>query len=183
MKVFIPSQPKKPYGWALLVLCVFGAVLSAGVWTFLKASRPPQAASAEQRKAEEDYQRRMDRIQTEIDRNTDAMFQAEEFGDRAAYMGLVRKSAEKVLEGDREWERWRSTSGPESAPVLGVRHAITGEMPLRFTDTQKIEMLAAEHSLTVEQALMIKAELEVLFAEEWMQKFGAPHEHAPEEES
>lgn len=108
----------------------------------------------------------------------DAVRQAEETRDRTRYMEVVGVAAAKSLEADAAWERWQAD---ENAARRGLRSGLEQGMfeywgPDRFSASDKLEMLARSRGMDPALLRYLKAQLEILFQDEYLEKYGRPEQ-------
>ncbi|GEM_PF-2388500 len=186
MDIILPAKKgpsKRPL--VLAVVLAFSLGMAAAV-TLMKpvlqrasASTPavPLPAAAQARPAEDEKDREfhtaISRLEGDIDRYFEAMWLAEELGDRKRYMDLVHVSALKNLEADTLWFEWQAYKKKKGLMAEGVKQAVMEMPPLPgFTDADKFKMLSEEHGLSEDALRALKAEIEILFSEELLEKFG-----------
>ncbi len=181
MDVILPkSRParRRPL-WAALALLAL-AVLAAAVFFLLR----PRAVSdtlpvPPEDPAEAVYRTRLEGLEKEIRGLTDAMAQVEEMGDRAKYAQIARAAAAKTLEADSVWYEWRAASDKKNGLAAGMEQSFyEGWQPVRFTEKDKLDLLAAEHGLSADAVRRLKAEIEVMFWDEFAEKFAPLPEEA-----
>lgn len=112
----------------------------------------------------------------------DVVYHAEEMRDSAKYLEAVGIAAKKSVEADAAWERWQAE---ENAARRGLKAGLEQGMfeywaPHRFSASEKIEMLAQSRGMDPADLRYLKAQLEILFQDEYLEKYGR-HEHVDEE--
>lgn len=175
MDIILPraNEPGRKGGLvALLVLLACAAAGVAGALAFLRADNLPVVEEAEDA-ATAAYRQKIQALEIEIEKSREAMFDAEQFGDRVRYLEAVRAAAAKNAEADAQWQSWQEKERVRGAAAEGMKRAVTGEdPPNRFTNAQRLEMIAQEHDLKPEDLQKIKTEIEVVFEDEYLDKFG-----------
>lgn len=193
MDIILPgkkSRKRRYWAGGITVALALGAAAALPAMQSALRARP----SAEVSKPPQDDEGRrlyaeIARIESDIDRYYDAMDFAEEVGDRQLYVELVRVSAEKNLEADTAWFRWQEHKRRRGSFAEGVKHAVLEAPPLPgFSNDEKFRMLSERHGLPVETLRALKAQMEVLFMDEMLEKFGPEPERtspktSPEEGS
>lgn len=185
MEIIVPKAkpPRAPYLRALALVAVTAALVAAAVAYFRPAGPadlPPPPAAPEDA-VDVSYRERIQRIERELEGMTQALYRAEEFGDRAKYMEIARAAAARSLDADALWYEWRAHTEREGAVAEGMEQALfEGWKPVRFTERDKFELLAAEHGVTPDTVRALKAQIEVLFWEELADKFAPPSEEGPQ---
>ena len=112
----------------------------------------------------------------------DVVYHAEEMRDSAKYLEAVGRAAKKSVEADAAWERWQAE---ENAAQRGLKAGLEQGMfeywaPHRFSAAEKIDMLARSRGMDPAELRRLKAQLEILFQDEYLEKYGR-HEHVDEE--
>lgn len=185
MEIILPAKKKGPSQRPLIlgVLLAFMLGMATAVMMMKRmnpAPSPPVSATAvvEPRPAEDEKDREfhaaISRLEGDIDRYYDAMALAEELGDRKRYIKLVHASAAKNLEADTLWFEWQDHKRKKGLMAEGVKQAVMEMPPLPgFTNTDKFKMLSEEHNLSEYMLRALKAEMEILFSDELLEKFGS----------
>jgi hypothetical protein len=167
MDIIVPPSKNNGKGkaaWiALAAVLALAAAFAAGAFFF--RDRNEELLPAPQTKLET--------IEIEIQRLLGSMDQAEELANRPMYLEIAKKAAAKNIEADDEWEKITATT---QGLRYGLQHGIFEEYIHRFTDKDKYEMLAAERGLTVEELRLFKSEIEMVFFDDYAEKFGHSHE-------
>jgi hypothetical protein len=169
--IIVPPSKKngKRNAWiALAAVAALGAAFAAGGYFF--RGEPPSLPVPPTK---------LETLEIEIQRLLGSMDQAEELANRPMYLEIARKAAAKNVEADEEWKKM--TAGTQGLRY-GLQHGIFEEYLHRFTEKDKYEMLAAEHGLTVLELKLFKSELEMVFFDDYAEKFGHPHEALPPDE-
>jgi hypothetical protein len=185
MDIILPAKKgpsKRPL--ILGVLLAFSLGMAAAV-TLMKpvlqqtpaslAAAPSVAAPLRPVEDEKDHEfhKAISRLESDIDRYDEAMWLAEELGDRKRYMELVHASAGKNLEADTLWFEWQDHKKKKGLMAEGVKQAVMELPPLSgFNNTDKFKMLSEEHGLSEDVLRALKAEIEILFSDELLEKFG-----------
>jgi hypothetical protein len=170
--------PRHPVLTALLWALV-GAALAAGGFAAWKLWPRP---STRRQLEELQHRTKLDELNRQMMNYSDAMYLAEELGDRKAYAENARQGAQKLIEADAEWNRLQELQGDQKGMMLGLRHGVTEEPIHKFTEKEKFQMISEAHGLTEETARAVKAEIEMMFADEFAEKFATDPQAAAEEE-
>ncbi|MCG3176628.1 MAG: hypothetical protein MOGMAGMI_01586 [Candidatus Omnitrophica bacterium] len=112
----------------------------------------------------------------------DVVYHAEEMRDSAKYLEAAGLAAKKSVEADLAWERWQAE---ELAAQRGLKAGLEQGIfeywaPHRYSAAEKLEMLAQSRGMDPADLRYLKAQFEVLFQDEYVEKYGR-HEHLDEE--
>jgi len=116
---------------------------------------------------------RLVRLEEEIGRLMDAMNQFEDLHNRAKYMEVLDLASQKNLEADEIWEKSQAT---KRGYFDGLQTGFFEIYSQRFPSGEKYSMLGKKYGLLPEMVRKIKSDIEILFAEEFAEKFTPPDE-------
>jgi len=92
------------------------------------------------------------------------MTEAEENGDTARYMELVALEANEKIQSDREMELLLEKVKEKRMPSYHSTES-------HFTESEKVAMLANAHGLSAQETAQLKAEIEVMFEDEFRERY------------
>jgi len=99
------------------------------------------------------------------------IMEAELAKDKQEYMRLIELSAKKQIESDQEVALMLDYLLKKRTSQAHSRESKTVEPSIAFSEEEKLEMLAARHGLDVGKVRLIKAELEQMFEDEYLEQY------------
>ena len=181
MEVVFPPRkepPKHPVLTALVWVFVGAALAAGGVLVWKAWPRPPARRQLE----ELQHRTKLEELDRQMMNYSDAMYLAEELGDRKAYLENARQGAQKLIEADAEWNRLQELNADQKGMMMGLRHGVTEEPIHKFSEKEKFGMIATAHGLPEDTVRALKAEIEMIFADEFSQKFATDPKATQSEE-
>ncbi len=114
------------------------------------------------------------RLEEEIGRLLISLDEAESIRDREKYLEILGLADKKYAESDSLWE---ADLMARQGTVDGMMGGMNEIYEARFTNADKFAMLSEKYGVPVDQLRLLKADLEIMFAMEYSEKFTP----APEE--
>ena len=169
------NSPKKNGSWIFWACFLTALSLAVGAAFFYfhpRQHRKTSSSLVTPEAAEEAADgKKLEKIQEEMAHISMALEQAEDLRDKKAYMQALARAAGKNIEADEIWEKWQEKDASAKGLKEGMEHALFEKYARPFTSVEKFEMLSSQYNLPQETLRTLKSEMEIMFAEEFEEKF------------
>ncbi len=122
---------------------------------------------------------RFEKLEGEISQFAVALDGAETMRSRRKYLEIVGAAEDKLIEADDLLDEALKT---QKGLVDGMMGGLNENYEARFTRADKFEMLSKKYGLPVEKLRRLKANFELMFLEEFVEKFSAPNSSGTEQQ-
>ena len=157
---------------------VFVAILVVGlvVFSFFLMNLPKKSAVDPKEKPED---AKLATLDDDIYHLYLSLSDIETMRNSRKYMRIVGDAEKKIIQSDYLWEK-KNKSGQGS--LSGMAAGLNENYEARFTTTEKFHMLSSKYGLPARQLRRLKADLEIMFMQEYADKYGATDDDAKDKD-
>ena len=175
MKIFHSKFCQKGSGtFAVLAVLFFLATILFFVFFLMQ---PKSAAEKTIRTALQDA--RIEKLQGEMSQLFITLGDVERMRDRRRYLEVTAAASKRLIEADDLWEQRMKT---QKGLADGMMGGLNENYEAHFTRADKFQMLSEKYGLPAEKLRSLKGDFEVMFADEFAEKF-SPAPEVPIEET